>query len=267
MNEMHEANRRKWEASAPRWKARRDEDPIWRRCHLEPGLGFEGKSLELFQKHIDVAGKRACVLGSGDNHAPFALAGMGATVTSVDISFNQLEIAKERARELNLEIEFVQADITNVDMLPDNHFDFACSEGGVTVWITDLLKHYAEASRILKPGGIFLSDELHPFRNIFAEDGSTLDRHYFETGPKQYLYDPKTGKSTLEASDAAVHKREQAPSSFQCHWTVSDRINAMTRAGFELLEFHEGPDEDCVKWNEKIVNGLPWDLILVVRKR
>ena len=39
----------------------------------------------------DLHGKRACVIGSGDNYAAFALAGLGAQVTSTDISARQME--------------------------------------------------------------------------------------------------------------------------------------------------------------------------------
>jgi hypothetical protein len=43
MNEMHEANRKRWDLEAPRWKMRRDTD--WRKCLDDPSLGFERGSL------------------------------------------------------------------------------------------------------------------------------------------------------------------------------------------------------------------------------
>ena len=97
MNKMHESNHEKWNAAAPRWKARRDATG-WRRGH---SLYEEG--VEHIAQHLgSLEGKNAIVLGSGDNFAAFALAGMGATVTSVDISERQLEIASERAKTLAL---------------------------------------------------------------------------------------------------------------------------------------------------------------------
>ena len=44
-------------------------------------------------------------------------AGMGAQVTSVDISQTQLDIAAGRARELGLAINFVRADVTDFDWI------------------------------------------------------------------------------------------------------------------------------------------------------
>ncbi len=50
----------------------------------------------------DLRGKPALVIASGDNYAAFALAGMGARVTSTDISARQLEVARQRAELLGL---------------------------------------------------------------------------------------------------------------------------------------------------------------------
>src|SRR5215472_15198346 len=102
----------------------------------------------------DVAGKKIAVLGSGDNQVVFALAGMGALVTSVDISKRQIEIARSRATALGLQVEFVQADVVDLSMLADATFDIVYTGGHVAVWVSDLRRYYAEAARILKPGGL-----------------------------------------------------------------------------------------------------------------
>jgi len=58
----------------------------------------------------DIAGRKVAVLGSGDNQVAFALAGMGVAVTSVDISEQQIEVARSHAAAFGLRIEFIQAD-------------------------------------------------------------------------------------------------------------------------------------------------------------
>jgi hypothetical protein len=82
-NEYHGANRNRWEASAENWARGADSRGIWRRCSTEPSLVLSPVELEYLS---DVKGKRVCVLGSGDNQVVFALAGLGAEVTSVDIA-------------------------------------------------------------------------------------------------------------------------------------------------------------------------------------
>ena len=94
MNRMHEANRTGWDAVSPVWQARIEQRGMWHRCHLDPALVLDSRELA----HLgSVSGRDVCVLGSGDNLVAFALAGMDARVTSVDISQAQLDRAASRA--------------------------------------------------------------------------------------------------------------------------------------------------------------------------
>jgi hypothetical protein len=91
MNDKHEANRKHWDAAAPEWQRLRDGDQLWRQCPQQPALAFAGEALDMIQQFAeDLSGKQVCVIGSGDNYAAFALAGMGAAVTSTDISEQRL---------------------------------------------------------------------------------------------------------------------------------------------------------------------------------
>lgn len=107
-HDFHEANRRRWEVGSASWARRADTRGIWQRCHRDPSLALFATELNWFG---DIAGKNVAVLGSGDNQVVFALAGLGAKVTSVDISEQQLEVARRRAAELGLQVDFVRADV------------------------------------------------------------------------------------------------------------------------------------------------------------
>src|SRR6266508_1892993 len=98
MNEHHEANRRRWDAVATEWRQLRDRDGLWKRCAHEPELAFEGDALQQIRRfYPNLSDRQVCVIGSGDNYAAFALAGLGARGTSVDISERQLEVAEARS--------------------------------------------------------------------------------------------------------------------------------------------------------------------------
>ena len=105
MNSMHQANRGYWNEAAEWWERLEEEGGLWKRCPYEPDLAFdEGGSLGLVREAAGtMSGKDVCVVGSGDNHAAFAFAGMGANVTSVDIS-ERLAVASRRAGRLGLPI-------------------------------------------------------------------------------------------------------------------------------------------------------------------
>ena len=99
MNNMHEANRQHWnESAAEDFKRRHDESGIWQRCGNDPDLAFDCDFLGVAREFApDLASKKICVVGSGNNFATFALASLGAKVTSIDQSEKQLEIAAGRA--------------------------------------------------------------------------------------------------------------------------------------------------------------------------
>jgi ubiquinone/menaquinone biosynthesis C-methylase UbiE len=204
----------------------------------------------------DIAGKRVCVLGSGDNQVVFALAGLGAQVTSVDISQNQLDIAEQRAKELALSVTFAQADVTDLSILPDASFDLVYTGGHVAVWVADLQTYYSEAVRILRPGGLFIVNEYHPFRRIWREskDSLVVESPYLDRGPFEY-----------DLSDNVLRPEPGTLKSFEFHWTIADYINAILKAGCSLLSVDEY-GAYVGDWEGAPMQGLPEFFLMIARK-
>jgi SAM-dependent methyltransferase len=252
-NEFHEANRRRWDAGAAQWARRADSREIWRRCPAEPELMFSPAEL----RHLgDLDGRRVCVLGSGDNQAVFALAGLGAHVTSVDISEKQLEVARRRADELGLAVEFLRADVTDLGALDDETFDVVYTGGHVAVWVSDLETYYAEAGRILRQDGLLLVVEYHPFRRVWRLGIGRLEvgAPYFERGP--YVHD--LNEDILEPEPGPMK-------SYEFHWTVSDHVRAVLGAGCRVIDVGEF-GEDVGDWEGGPFHGLPEHLMVAGRK-
>src|SRR3954466_8874948 len=67
-----------------------------------------------------------------------SLARRGARVTGVDFSDQSLEKARDLARRCGLEIEFVQADATDLPPALGGRFDLVYATLGVLSWIADL---------------------------------------------------------------------------------------------------------------------------------
>lgn len=254
MNEFHEANRRGWDAAALAGLGQVDRTRDWRACHRDASLVFNAPELNWL---ANVRGKTVCVLGSGDNLAVFALAGLGAQVTSVDISQEQLNIAKKRAAALGISARFIRADVVDLAALADDLFEVVYTGGHVAVWVSDLWKYYSEALRVLKPGGLFIVNEYHPFRRIWKEckDALEVEFGYLDRGPHQWdrdEYIPGAKPGSLPA--------------YEFHWTVSELLAAVVDAGAELLSLNElgcAPES----WEAAPLAGLPQSLLIVARKK
>ena len=229
MNQIHEANRQHWNSIADQWKERRDRDGLWRRCHKEPELVFEGGVLELIRESVgDIRTKDVCIIGSGDNLASFALAGLGARVTSTDVSDEQLHIASSRADQLDLSIAFIQSDAADLQPLHESSFDLVCSTNGFFVWISDLGGVFEQVYRILRPGGFYIFCDIHPFLRPWKDQVTSIEieKPYWDTGPFQ--------------------DSEEGPYYF--HWTVADLLTPLSQAGLVLSRMIESPAADSRFW-------------------
>jgi SAM-dependent methyltransferase len=250
---FHEANRRRWDAGSTSWAHRADTRGIWGKCHRDPSLALHSAELKWLS---DVAGKNVAVLGSGDNQVAFALSGLGAKVTSVDISEQQLNVARNRAAALGLQVDFVRADVVDLSALHDETYDLVYTGGHVAVWVSDLWRYYGEAVRILKPAGLLIVSEYHPFRRVWKKSPSHLEVGfgYFDRGPHRSEVAP-------DVLYAAPGELEQ----FEFHWTIADYISAMLSSGCQLIHAEEfGETSDS--WERAPVAGLPAALLLVGRR-
>ena len=237
---IHQANRRYWNGLARDWQDLRDQDRLWRRCPQEPDLAFDGAALEMIRAFAgDLRGKRACVIGSGDNYAAFALAGMGAVVTSTDISEEQLAVAEQRAAELGLAIDFVRCDAADLGPLPGGAFDLVCSTNGLFVWIAQPERVFAAVHRVLKEGGHYVFYDVHPFLRPWKDQRAPIEmeKPYFETGP--FTSEDPTGPV------------------YEFHWTLGDLLNALLRSGLALRKLAESPARDSRFWQDH--SYLPGD--------
>ena len=192
-----------------------------------------------------MSGKTTCVFASGDNRAVFSLVGMGAEVTSVDISENQLHVAAERAEQIGLQVRFIRSDISAVPELADGEFDLVFMGSGAICWFEDLRAVYREAARILKPGGQLAVRDRHPFANVLGDPSAPEIRYaYSDRGPR-----------ITESS----HGTE-----YSFHWTVSEQFKAMIEAGFEVIRIDEFGQAE---WDDSPAAKLPGALYMVGRKR
>jgi SAM-dependent methyltransferase len=98
-------------------------------------------------------------LGCGTGGHALILARRGYKVTGVDRSKEMLKIARDKAKGENLDVEFVEGDITKLDL--KRKFDAVISMFAVMSYQTtnsEVAKSCFTAKKHLLPGGIFIFD-------------------------------------------------------------------------------------------------------------
>jgi SAM-dependent methyltransferase len=123
----------------------------------------------------------------------------------------------------------------------------------VAVWVSDLRRYYAEAARILKPGGLLIVSEYHPFRRVWKRSPSELEVgfNYFDRGP----YRSNVAADVLYPEPGQLEQ-------FEFHWTVADYVSAIVCSGCRIVHIEEFGDTS-EKWEGAPMNGLPGTLLLV----
>ena len=221
-SEIKERIKAYWdETSDSEWYRSLRSDETIGRLKEKPESAFHPAVRELIRKYLpDLEGRRVLLPSSGDNHAAFALAMMGARVTSADISERQLENASAVAKRLSLDIEFVCDDTTELLRIPDQTYDMAYTSNGTLSWISDVEGMYRNISRVLKKGGYSLTYDMHPFNRPFSGEAWKAPRivkSYHDVFPK-------------------------------LHWRLGDIVNAEIKAGLNICEMAELPAEDASFW-------------------
>ncbi len=234
INDIHEANRKWWDASSPDWK-KLDEN-TWKTCKENSSFTLDSRMQDIVDEFIgDPEDKKTCVISSGDNFAAFTLSGMGMKVTSTDISELRLNIARERATELGLDIDFFQCDSSDLYPVHDAEYDLVISTPGTYVWISDLAQVYSEVYRVLKPGGYFIFHEIHPFTRPWKDQPEfEIDHPYFQTGA--FTDKNPEGTTTL----------------YNFFWMMSDFINALADSGLIIRRISEAPAEEPAYWEGRL---------------
>jgi SAM-dependent methyltransferase len=201
--------------------ARYDGIADWYDAYIEGGESAYSREAARLVGSLLGGGSGLCLdIGCGTGALVAPLAELGWTVVGVDVSADQLRLARERAGAA----EFVLADAVALPF-EDASFDAAFTSLAHTD-IDDYEVALREAARVLRPGGRFAHVGLHPcFAGHFSTphpEGRLLRPGYFETG------------LSYAGREEGVRVRAGA-----WHAPLADLLNAFVSAGLEPVRFEE----------------------------
>ncbi|MGV8981710.1 class I SAM-dependent methyltransferase [Clostridium sp.] len=233
MNEQSISNKKAWEYRSYEFWNNRDGSPMDKANKiLENPESCLKKHQEYFTR---IEGKKIADICGSNGRKAVPLALMGATVTVFDISEENKRYALELAKCANTSIDYIVGDIYDVDLEKyEGTFDILYLEGGILHYFNDINKLMSILFSLLKNSGAMVLSDFHPLRKCIDEGNSGQTQgNYFD--------------EEVHVGDVAYKqffsKEEQCdfPDCSLRFYTLSEIINSVITAGFELKRFDEHP--------------------------
>jgi SAM-dependent methyltransferase len=171
-----------------------------------------------------------CLASGGGQQGPI-LAAAGARVTLLDNSPRQLEQDRLVAGREGLELRLVEGDMRDLSAFPSASFDLVFHPVS-NLFIPDVRPVWAEAFRVLRPGGALLSGFLNPLHYIFDLDAMDEENRL----EVRYAI-PYSDLHSLEEEKRQNYIANGWPMEFG--HSLDDQIGGQLAAGFLLAGFYE----------------------------
>lgn len=223
-------------------------------------LGPLESTLKLLSK---LRGKHVLVAGCGSGFDLLYFTRRKAIVTGVDLSDEQLALAKERLLHANQTAKLIQGDLNKVSALklPKESLDLIVSSYALQ-YVKDLTKAFKGFFRCLKPGGTFAFSFDHPLLNAHYPAKQGKERNRDASKYIDYL-----GERSLSWLFNVPGKTIRAQSYYR---TLSSILNSVISAGFIIeLCLEPKPEKVGVKQYRKVgdfAKRVPYTLIIRARK-
>lgn len=204
----------------------------------------------------NIGGKRIASVCGSDGRRAVALALLEAEATVFDISEPQKKYAMELAKASNVKIGYEIGDFCETDILKyGGYFDYAYCEGGILHYFHDLNKFFVTVHEILKPTGILILCDYHPFQKTLAVE---KPRRNIEATEGNY-FDCRIHRGHVPYAKFFPSDQQRAFSDCLLRfYTLSEILNAMIGSGLNILEFHEHPKHNNPK--------LPGEFTIIASK-
>ncbi|HEX7241161.1 MAG TPA: class I SAM-dependent methyltransferase [Longimicrobiaceae bacterium] len=243
--ELHEENRRSWDAATAAHNSHKGDQAAWLRAG---GSTLFPEELELLG---DVSGRTLLHLQCNSGQDTLGLARLGAAATGVDISDEAVTFARRLSAESGIAAEFERADV--YDWLEEagragRRFDLAFSSYGAVCWLSDLRAWARGIAGVLAPGGRFVLVEFHPAAAMFDERMRLF--FPYSSGGEPFAWEDGVGDYVARSGEGLLHGAEYREGvvdfrnphrSHEFAWGVGDVVTALLEAGLALEALREWP--------------------------
>ena len=184
----------------------------------------------------DISNQRVLCLAAGGGRQGPLYAAAGAKVTVVDISPVMLEQDRAVAIERRIRLRTVEASMDNLSALTDASFDIVIHPVS-TCYVPDVEPVFREVARVLRIGGIYISQHKQP-----ASLQSTLE----SSGGKFQIQHRYYSKNPLPPESKSNLIREEGTLEYVHRW--EELLGGMCRSGLVIEDvtepLHARPDAE-----------------------
>lgn len=177
----------------------------------------------------EIEGKKILHLQCHFGQDTISLTRLGAQAVGVDLSDKAIEKAKELALKTNSEATFVCCDIYDLPKNLDGKFDVVFTSYGTIGWLPDMDKWAKVIDHFLKPQGIFLIVEFHPYVWMWDNDFEKITYNYFNSEP------------IIETEDGTYADKNAALSQESVTWnhSLSEVMTSLLQNNLQIESFDE----------------------------
>jgi ubiquinone/menaquinone biosynthesis C-methylase UbiE len=116
----------------------------------------------------------------------FPYASAGAQVTVVDLSNKMLQLDEQEARRRGLQVRILETSMDDLSALRESQFDIV-HQPVSTCYVPDVEAVYREVSRVMRPGGLYISQHKTPtslqITNRDQQNTYVIGLEYYQQGP------------------------------------------------------------------------------------
>src|SRR5262249_9362263 len=151
-----------------RWRALAQANALFTRPYLDLDANGARAKLDPHGFLGDVTGKHVLCLAAGGGQQSAAFSLLGARVTVIDISAEQLARDREAAAHYSVAIETLQGDMRDLSLLDAHSFDIVWHPYSLN-FVPDARAVFREVARIMRPGGLYHVQTANPFVSGIGE--------------------------------------------------------------------------------------------------
>lgn len=240
-----------------RWKALTQVNALFTRPYLNLDESSARQKIDPEGTLGDIRGKHVLCLAGGGGQQSVVFALLGAIVTVVDLSDDQLQRDREAAAYYHVRVETRQADMRDLSWLDARSFDIVWQPYSLN-FVPDARVVFEQVARVLLTNGVYHFNCANPFVCGLGEkdwngEGYTL----------KYPY--RDGAELMYPDPSWVHEpSERVPPVREYRHTLSTIINGLIEQGFVIRRvsdctgFYPDPNATPGTWDHFTSIAPPW---------